>query len=137
MAIWFRSNGDVNTRWLSNFYPASVYVPDDWVYESAEHAYQAQKVDPSQRHLFLQAVSPLQAKQLGGQMQVRIDFDPFESMRLVLRAKFTGSSALKQLLLQTGDEELIEDNPGPWGGRNGGENRLGKLLMELRSELRG
>jgi len=56
-----------------------------------------------------------------------------------LRLKFTQHSELKELLLSTGDEEIIEDSPidSYWGcGSDGeGKNMLGKLLMKLRSEL--
>jgi len=47
---------------------------------------------------------------------------------------------LVQLLVETGDRELIENSPMGyyWGcGLTGaGKNRLGVLLMELREELR-
>jgi ribA/ribD-fused uncharacterized protein len=60
-------------------------------------------------------------------------------MRRALRAKFEQHSKLKSLLLSTGDAELIEHtrNDSYWadGGDGSGKNRLGILLMELRSEL--
>ena len=44
-------------------------------------------------------------------------------------------------LLATGDKELVENAPGDyyWGcGADGsGRNMLGRILMELRAELRG
>lgn len=47
---------------------------------------------------------------------------------------------MKQLLLNTGESELIEDSPYDyyWGiGKNGtGKNRLGILLMQVREELK-
>jgi ribA/ribD-fused uncharacterized protein len=55
--------------------------------------------------------------------------------------KFTQHEDLKQLLLETGDAEIIEDSPTDyyWGcGKDGfGKNMLGKLLMLLRDELKG
>ena len=58
----------------------------------------------------------------------------------VLRAKFTQHPQLRSLLLSTGDAELVEhtanDNYWADGGDGSGKNRLGQLLMELRSELR-
>jgi predicted NAD-dependent protein-ADP-ribosyltransferase YbiA (DUF1768 family) len=47
---------------------------------------------------------------------------------------------LRSLLLQTGDAEIIEHtkNDKYWGdgGNGSGKNRLGELLMELRTKLR-
>jgi hypothetical protein len=61
-------------------------------------------------------------------------------MTKVLQAKFTQNEDAKQTLLSTGDAVLIEDSPIDyyWGcGSDGtGKNRLGKLLMKLRGELR-
>jgi ribA/ribD-fused uncharacterized protein len=61
-------------------------------------------------------------------------------MKKALRAKFTQNEALKKLLLETGDRPLVEANPTDnyWGyGRTKmGKNRMGILLMELRSALR-
>lgn len=58
----------------------------------------------------------------------------------VLRAKFTQHPTLAEALLATGDQKLIEASPfdGYWGlGKDGkGLNRLGKLLMTVRGELR-
>ncbi|MES2463664.1 MAG: NADAR family protein, partial [Armatimonadota bacterium] len=61
-------------------------------------------------------------------------------MRRALQAKFATHVSLRELLLSTGSEEIVENAPGDayWGiGRDGtGKNRLGFLLMELRGELR-
>ncbi len=64
-------------------------------------------------------------------------------MRAGLRAKFAQNESLQELLLGTGSRRLVEagttDNAVNrfWGEINGkGENTLGKLLMELREELR-
>jgi ribA/ribD-fused uncharacterized protein len=67
----------------------------------------------------------------------------YERMRLVLRAKFTQHEDLREILLSTGDARLVEarrnDNAvnRTWGEVDGrGLNKLGILLMELRSDLR-
>jgi N-glycosidase YbiA len=61
----------------------------------------------------------------------------------VALAKFSGDPALSDLLLGTGDAELVEagfidDDAGRfWGRVNGiGENWLGRILMETRDRLR-
>ena len=57
-----------------------------------------------------------------------------------LRYKFTQHEELKQLLIETNDAEIIEASPIDfyWGeGEDGsGKNTLGKLLMQLREELK-
>jgi ribA/ribD-fused uncharacterized protein len=57
-----------------------------------------------------------------------------------LRAKFTQHEELKAVLLGTGDAVLVEHtaNDSYWGdgGDGSGKNRLGRLLMQVREELR-
>lgn len=54
--------------------------------------------------------------------------------------KFQTHPELRELLLATGDEELVENAPGDyyWGcGKDGsGQNKLGYTLMRVRAELR-
>ena len=61
-------------------------------------------------------------------------------MLTALRAKFTQHAALTQMLLQTAGSTLVEHtaNDAYWGdgGDGSGQNRLGKLLMQVRDELR-
>lgn len=61
-------------------------------------------------------------------------------MREAVRAKFTQNEHLKKTLLSTGDAALVEHtvNDSYWGdGGNGkGKNMLGKILMEIREEIK-
>ena len=61
-------------------------------------------------------------------------------MMIALRAKFKQHKDLQERLLATYPRELVEDSPmdSYWGvGKNGdGRNRLGRLLEQLREELR-
>lgn len=61
-------------------------------------------------------------------------------MKIAVTAKFTQHEKLKRRLLDTGDAILIENTKKDyfWGcGEDGsGENNLGKILMEVRKELR-
>jgi len=57
-----------------------------------------------------------------------------------VRARFSQHEDLKRLLLDTGDAKLVEHttNDDYWGdgGDGSGKNMLGRLLMEVREELR-
>lgn len=73
-------------------------------------------------------------------LEMRPDWDEIkvEVMEEGLMAKFTQNPRLRELLLSTGDRELIEDSPRDnfWGNARNGQNMLGKLLMKIRTELR-
>lgn len=126
---------------LSNFYACSVEF-EGLVYPSAEHAYQAAKtLDPAIRECIRACQSPSIAKRLGRQFPLREDWEALKVylMRCILRAKFSDPT-LGMLLLATGYEVLEEGNwwgDTTWGVYRGvGQNLLGKLLMDIRSELR-
>jgi len=61
-------------------------------------------------------------------------------MRRILRAKAEQHEYVRRKLLATGDRELIEnswrDPFWGWGPNRDGKNMLGRLWMEVRSELR-
>jgi ribA/ribD-fused uncharacterized protein len=129
-------------RYLSNFWPAEV-VFEGMTYPTAEHAYQAAKsLDPAERQRIAAAPTPAQAKQAGRALKPRDDWETakFQVMEVVVRDKFTRHADLGRQLLASGDAELIEGNT--WGDRvwgvyqGEGENRLGKILMKVRAELR-
>lgn len=128
-------------RFLSNFYPAAVEL-DGLLYRSVEHAYQAAKTnDKAERDRIRSCEKPWQAKRLGRTVTLRGDWEEIklDVMFRLLRDKFS-QSHLRDLLMATGDARLIEGND--WGdtfwgvawGR--GHNHLGKLLMQVRDELR-
>lgn len=130
-------------RFLSNFYPVEITF-EGVVYPTVEHAYQAAKtLDPQERTRIASAGSPGLAKRQGRQIALRENWnaEKVNIMAALLRLKFADLS-LRTKLLATGDAHLQEGNR--WGDTfwgvdifNGdGENALGKLLMELRQELR-
>jgi len=125
-------------RWLSNFHLTPV-VYEGQVYPSSENAYQAAKT-LGDRSAFLH-VTPGVSKKLGRRVKLRPDWEAVkvDVMRDVLRSKFALPD-LAQMLLETGDQPLIEGNTWNdtfWGVCRGkGQNRLGLLLMEIRSELK-
>ena len=132
-----------NYAFLSNFYPCEINFDGD-VYPSVEHAYQASKTTVySERKNIRLAGGAGIAKQRGKSVTLRREWDDptfrIETMRSFLQEKFSDPTLVK-ILLNTGDEELVEGN---WWGdkfwgvcRGKGENHLGKLLMEIRNDLR-
>lgn len=123
-------------RWLSNFWPVSVEF-DGIVYGSVENAYQASKVPIEDREQFTRC-SAGQAKRLGKRYSLS-ETQKLTNMKDLLRKKFSDST-LRKLLLATENEEIVEGNS--WGDvfwgvcRGVGENRLGKMIMEIREEIR-
>lgn len=126
---------------LSNFY----YSPITYghlTYPTSEHAFQAAKTEDKADELKIQKAStPGQAKKLGRKVTLIEDWerDKRRIMKSVLRRKFKNLE-LSIRLKQTGDAELIEGNTWGdtyWGVCKGkGKNHLGKLLMDVRAELR-
>jgi ribA/ribD-fused uncharacterized protein len=133
---------------FSNLYRSPIRF-EDREFPTAEHAYQAGKpVKEKVREWILSAPSPALVAMAAHGLYTwdivpnwsRIKVD---RMRQVLRAKFTQHEDLRALLLSTGNARLVEagrtDNAvnREWGEVNGkGMNKLGVLLMELRTELR-
>lgn len=123
---------------LSNFYPVEIKL-DGIVYPNAETAFQAQKtLDVEERRKFSMLKNPVQAKRLGRKVKLRDDWEEvkLDIMTEVVSQKFLQHPHLIEMLLQTGDEELIEGNK--WGDRfwgvckDKGENHLGNILMKIR-----
>jgi ribA/ribD-fused uncharacterized protein len=60
-------------------------------------------------------------------------------MHEAILAKFTRHADLREVLLATGDAEIVEktDNDAYWGdgGDGRGKNKLGQILMRVREEL--
>lgn len=136
---------------LSNMCPAPVIVRGRrgrvFRFPSAEAAFQAGKCVNERDACLFERVAPthkgsVDAKRLGRSVRMRPDWNEFRLtwMRTVLIAKFTQNPELARKLLATGDEPLVENNT--WGDRfwgvceGRGENHLGQILMEVRTQLR-
>lgn len=82
------------------------------------------------------------AKKTGKKIELISDWEKVKLsvMFEVVFAKFSQNEELKQKLLATGNEELVEGNNWGdtfWGMINGvGENHLGKILVKVRTALR-
>lgn len=129
-------------RWfLSNFYPAPVFG-----YPTVEHAFVASKtLDPAWRAKVKACASPGQAKRLGRTIPLRPDWDlrKLEIMRALLVEKFRDPELRAKLLATTGAlQELNTWHDNYWGTctcdrcQNMGQNHLGRLLTQIRTELR-
>jgi ribA/ribD-fused uncharacterized protein len=111
-------------------------------YPTVEHAYQAGKtLDLEARRRVRETETPAEAKRLGRTLEVRPDWEEIKLrlMRGLLRLKFQ-LPHLRAMLEATEDAPLVEEN---WWGdrfwgvcRDQGENWLGRLLMEIRDEIR-
>lgn len=112
---------------------------------TTEHYFQAMKFnDESDQEEIRKANSPMMAARAGRDKKrtVRSDWDTVkvEAMKVATTAKFTQHAELRDLLLATGDAEIIEhtSNDRYWadGGDGSGQNMLGQILMEVREALR-
>lgn len=126
---------------LSNFFEFPVYY-SGILYQNSEAAFQAQKtLDPKERKNF-STLNPSEAKKKGRHVALRDDWEYVKNdiMFDVVLSKFVTNPVLKKMLLDTGNEELVEGNTWNdtyWGVCNGeGQNRLGKILMKVRSLLK-
>lgn len=130
---------DGRYSFLSNFYDAPVTYKGI-TYLNSEAAYQAQK-DPKQAYAF-KHLPANKAKRLSHKMDVVENWDDIKygHMLEIVRQKFRQNPNLARHLLHTGHRELIEGNwwnDTYWGVCDGkGENNLGKILMQVRRELK-
>lgn len=125
---------------LSNFYSAPVLY-DGIKYNNNEAAFQAQKtLDLNLRKNF-STLEPNTAKARGRKIKLREDWEDVKDqiMYEICLAKFSQNENLKNLLLSTNNEKLIEGNNWNdtyWGVSYGvGKNKLGMILMKIRNEL--
>ena len=124
---------------LSNFYNRKIKYKD-LTFENNEAAFHSEK-DLTKRKEFCN-LNPSEAKKLGRRVKLREDWGKVKDqiMYKIIFIKFTQHEDLKQKLIDTGDEELIEGNTWNdtyWGTcRGNGKNKLGEILMRVREELR-
>ena len=131
---------DEKFGWLSNFH-RSLQVVDGVFYPTNEHYYQSMKTkDPDLKRWIMSAPTPFLAMKAGRSLREGKELVSnwedikVEVMLKGLRAKFSNPK-LRDMLLATGDSVLMENSQTDmfWGGR--GKNMLGKLLMQVRSEI--
>ncbi len=129
---------------FSNFAPYGVAIDETW-WRTVEHYFQAQKFnDADYRERIRLSNRPKDAKALGmtRKYALRSDWEDVKDQIMLeaVRVKFRTHDLPRQLLLSTGEAEIVENAPmdAYWGcGPDGtGLNKLGKILMQVRGELR-
>ena len=112
---------------------------------TSEHYFQAQKFAGTEHEEAVRlAKSPMIAARMGRDRKrpLRPDWESVKDdlMREAVRAKFCQHPELRDLLLSTGNAEIVEhtENDSYWGdgGDGSGKNMLGHILMEVREKLR-
>ena len=145
MPIYFYRERDKPHGCFSNFSPHGFEL-DGKHWPTSEHYFQAMKFvgTPHEEQVRL-APRPMDAANLGRDKTLppRPDWEQVKDdlMRRAVLAKFQAHADLREILLGTGDEELIEETSRDYywgcGTDRTGKNMLGKILMETRGKLRG
>lgn len=142
--VLFRKE-DPTFGFMSNFTTGYDFVDPksgEW-WPTTEHYYQAGKTPVEKQRGRIQcAATPAEARRLGRECNHYSDWGnrKIDVMRRALKLKFSPGSKAAEKLLDTGKSYLVEY--APWGDvfwgidkDHYGENWLGRLLMERRSQL--
>lgn len=144
MTIYFYVEREKPYGCFSNF-SAHGFILDELYWTTSEHYFQAQKfVDTPYLEKIRQAKTPKDAANMGRDrsLPLRSDWDQVKDnvMRKGVLQKFKTHVQIREILLATGDEQLVENSPIDyyWGcGKDGsGKNKLGQILMDVREVLR-
>ena len=139
MAIKFWGANNPN-GYMSNFFQ-SKFTIEGVTYPTVEHYFQSMKFKGTEFESYIANLkTPKETAQEGKRrdLPLRKDWESIKEdiMYTGIKEKFTQNSTLRSQLLNTGNNELIENSPYDyyWGiGKNGSvKNRLGILLMKLR-----
>lgn len=138
---------DKEYAFLSNFYPSPI-TDGNLLFPTVEHMFQAAKtLNIKEYEEIAAADTPGRAKQLGKKVSLREDWEKVKDdiMYQALWLKFS-IPELREKLLATGDEELVEGttwHDNEWGNCSCekcanivGKNKLGKMLMKIREEIK-
>lgn len=131
---------------LSNFYTGKKFMYKGYYFTNTEAAFHAEKC--IERISEFSMLGPSESKRLGRRVLLRKDWEEVKDQVMydICYAKFTQDVNLMNKLLATGDKELVEGNSHNdkcWGMTYSkpfqewrGDNRLGIVLMKLRTHLR-
>ncbi|HBB31323.1 MAG TPA: Swarming motility protein ybiA [Cyanobacteria bacterium UBA8803] len=131
---------------FSNFSRHGFELDGVW-WATSEHYFQAQKFVTTDRawcEKIREVKTPKDAARLGRDRShpLRTDWEQVKDsiMTQAVLHKFETHADIREILLETGDELIVENAPGDyyWGcGKDGsGKNKLGQILMEVREMLR-
>lgn len=135
---------DKEHKWLSNFAPCTI-VLNGISYPSVEHAYMSAKSNDVRWYLKCtdESIKPGTIKKLSRGILLVSNWDAIkiEVMQECLNQKYR-QEPYRTLLIETDDVFIQEGNY--WGdtfwgvdlNTNTGDNRLGKLIMEIRENLK-
>jgi hypothetical protein len=145
MTIYFYKADD-SYGCFSNFSLHEIHIQNlDW--PTVEHYYQAQKLVGTRDHYLIETIraseTAMDATKIGRHpsRSLRDDWENVKIpvMREAVFIKFLTHLDIQQVLLETGDRELVEDSPVDyyWGcGKDKtGLNHLGKILMSVRQQI--
>ncbi len=145
MTIYFYGTRQKPYGCFSNFSRHGFELDELW-WATSEHFFQAQKFVTTDSYWYdkiREAKTPKEAAKMGRDRShtLRDDWEKVKDdimQRGVLR-KFETHGDLRQLLLATGDQLIVENSPIDyyWGcGADGsGKNKLGEILMTVRAIL--
>ena len=146
MTIYFYSAREVPYGCFSNFSGHGVSLDERW-WPTTEHYFQAQKfieTAPEWADKIGNARSPKFAANMGRDRRypLRDDWELVkdEIMHRAVLKKFQTHGEIRTILLDTGEQPIVENAPGDyyWGcGKDGsGLNKLGQILAAVREILR-
>jgi ribA/ribD-fused uncharacterized protein len=141
MPIYFyTSDGEYGCFSSFSLHP---FTLDGFLWRTAEHYFQAQKFSGTPYEASIrQALTPKQAFILGNsrKYKIRPDWEEVKDkvMFKAVLEKFKTHASIREILLNTNNEQIIETSDPYWGcGSDGhGRNQLGIILMEIRDILR-
>ncbi|MEX0269510.1 NADAR family protein [Leptolyngbyaceae cyanobacterium UHCC 1019] len=143
MTIYFYVEREKPYGCFSNF-SAHGFMLDELYWATSEHYFQAQKfINTPHLEKVRQTKTPKDAANMGRNRSLPLHADwnqvKDEVMRKAVLQKFRTHADIREILLATGNEDLVENSPVDyyWGcGKDGsGKNQLGQILMEVREIL--
>ncbi len=143
MAIYFYKTND-EYGCFSNFAHYGFEL-DGKYWMTSEHYFQAQKFRETEYEEIIRLLdNPMKVAEMGRsrKLPLRQDWERVKDdvMRKAVYAKFSQNNELKNMLITTGSEYIVENtsNDYYWGcGTDGsGKNMLGIILMEIRDKLK-
>jgi hypothetical protein len=132
---------------FSNFSPHPIQVEGSY-WQTVEHYYQAQKFVGTENERLIavirQTQTPMEAATLGRDRTRKLRPDWEQVKRQVMwqgvLTKFLTHTDIQAILLDTGEELIVEDSPTDYywgcGQDKTGQNQLGEILMNVRQEVR-